>query len=606
MIDARGSNVTTTEISSPPLMKKLARYYGSFDKIPDEIVIQILCFCRYKQILRFAATCKRYHNIIKNSASLQLHIELGVNGLEIIQESRNTTHLVLLSELVRYRDAWLNLKLERPTEQTSMEQIRIALWERREGSYATAFSSTSSFLSAPDSLQMLIIGHLDTPNLVTFPIEFEEFTFHLKQDLAALVKPDLNNGSCLEVRLCSATTGLDHPLAQSPAFIVQVGFSITDLVLDREIFSLEIMENILVVRVIDLVNWKYEILALDWKAGTLLSRIQSNSGIADFSFIDRTRLAVFSVENVGNDPCLITLSLYSIPTYACSGTTASSYFCVSNHACAQPILTFKFPELDPVYRVQSRGLFIRSACLPGRTSYSNSSAFGHSNPLILSATLSLNSADSTHTCSPGDCNCFIHLRIFISVGYLLETMDAANTTIINWTDWGIHNTRWFLDDHKIYDWIHWAYASRFVNVKERPGSALHDLSLFDFHPPTVRREMRYPLSTQTTPEYEESLRSTVLQGKGLTAPHPSNSDLSPNTSLPRLVTEIVDSNMPTFINRGFSVPVESRLPYRVVTRLGFVPKCDEWHIDGSRIIGMNPLQNESDGFDKMLIYKLQV
>jgi hypothetical protein len=66
------------------------------------------------------------------------------------------------------------------------------LWERCEGNYAVAFSTALDISPAPDSLQMISIGHFDIPNPVTFPSHFEEFTFHLEQDLVVLVGPDPN------------------------------------------------------------------------------------------------------------------------------------------------------------------------------------------------------------------------------------------------------------------------------------------------------------------------------------------------------------------------------------------------------------------------------
>ncbi|KAG8761103.1 hypothetical protein FRC11_014385 [Ceratobasidium sp. 423] len=282
-------------------MTELAGPFGSsgcFCGLSDELVIKVLHFCSYEEILRFAATRKRYHNIVANSVSLRLHIELEVNGLEIIKGTRkgNATYSVLLDELVRYRDAWLNLTLEGPTERTLMERDKSLLWELREGSYTVAFSSTPDTLLDPDTLWVSPFDHPGDPNPVAFRDHFHAFTSDLEQDLVALLKVDpdqsvhfffptpprtnrLNTSDThLQIRLCSATTGLAHPLAQNSKFIVQVDVQVPDPGAEPEAIGIEIMDNIFAARVSDLTSEEYEILAWDWKSGALLLRIGSKTG----------------------------------------------------------------------------------------------------------------------------------------------------------------------------------------------------------------------------------------------------------------------------------------------------------------------------------------
>lgn len=95
----------------------------AFGYVPDEIIVRILHFCESNSILRFAAvcasavyttidshgnyqTCKKHLEIVTNSISLQLHIELEANGLEIIEgiPNGNPDYSTILKELRRYRD----------------------------------------------------------------------------------------------------------------------------------------------------------------------------------------------------------------------------------------------------------------------------------------------------------------------------------------------------------------------------------------------------------------------------------------------------------------------------------------------------------------------
>ncbi|CAE6430324.1 unnamed protein product [Rhizoctonia solani] len=567
-----------------------------FDTLSNELIIQVLHLCQCNEILRFATTNKRHYNIISESVSLKLHIELEVNGLYITQGSRSRggTYSHLLDELVRNRNGWLNLDLEEPVERNSNQVM--SLWELREGNYVVAFSSTSKAWG-PDSIQVTPLDLLETPQPVTFSCTFSEFTPDFEQELVALVKTDPNETTRLEVRLCSATTGHPHPLAQNPIFPVQVDFQIPGP--GRQTFTLEIVQDILVVRIADISRDRYEILAWNWKSGALLCRVGSNSGIADFSLLDGTHLALFSVEVDGAGPRLITISLYSIYHQTYGEIPKGQVFHASKYTCARPILTFGFPKLDNSYIVDSR-VIMRSDPIPGRTVYTKSAKFAHCTALTFSIILSL--LDLSYPDVEGRP---VHLRIFISAQSLLSYLpESANedTTIVPWDVWGKGATRWFLCDKATSYWVYWTSGSRFIKVDENPDSVLHDLSVFEFHPPKVRRHaLSYTYSSsEQGSQYKEKMNEIVLEGSGLTRPHPVTSLL--DTDLPPLLADTVGSDMPTIIETGFSTPVESRLPYRVVTRPKFVPWCEDWSIDGDHIIGTTPVRRN---VDRLTVYKIR-
>ncbi|CAE6508345.1 unnamed protein product [Rhizoctonia solani] len=589
--------------------------FGCFSDLSDEIVIQVLHFCNYEEILRFAATSKRYYNIVASSVGLRLHIELEVNGLEIIKGTRNgnAAHSVLLDELVRYRDAWLNLRLEEPVERTLMERAQTLLWELREGSYTVALSSTPNTSLGPDTLWITLFDHLDTSNRITFHDHFHAFTSDLEQDLVACLKMVPSANTRFEIKLCSATTGLAHPLAQNYTFIVQADFRIPDPEEDPDSVSIEIMDNIFVARVADLSD-EYEILAWDWKSGALLLRIGSSSGIADFSFLDTTHLVIFSADRNKLNLPWITLSLYPVTPRALDEETAGSYFRASKYACARPILTFRFPELKRSFRVKSSDFTLRSDPTPGRPIYTTKSAgFAHSTALTFVATLSLIDKRRSHLNHPLS----NELQVCISAGpllrYLFEYAGEVDTIVIPWATWGTKTTRWFLRDQGPYNSL-WTYGSRFVRAGSDvdPISTLYDLLVFDFHPPTVKRhgplELIYPPTTDLTAKDEAKLRKLVLEGNVLAVAHVLRSGLSTSSATdanpPQVLSKTIHSDLPTVITEGFSAPVESRLPYRVVIRPKFVPECEEWLIDGNYVIGMSPSRDDSDVVDRILVYKL--
>ncbi|CAE6432271.1 unnamed protein product [Rhizoctonia solani] len=566
--------------------------YSHFDGLSNELIVQILHFCQYIEILRFAATSKRHYGILSDSVSLKLHIELEASGLDIIRGSRkrNGSYSCLLHELARYRDAWLNLDLEVPIERDS--SLAMSLWELREGNYVVAFSSTPSAQWGPDSIQATHIDSLETSLPITFPISFSEFTLDYEQELVVLVKTNPNITTCLEITLCSTTSGLPHPLARNPAFVVQVDFQIPGP--GHQTFTLEIVANILVIRIADIMRDTYEIMAWDWKSGGLLCRIGSSSGIADFSLLDNTHLVIFAVEADEQGLRSITFSLYSMLHQVDGEIPDGAYFRASKYTLARPILVFNFPKLDTSYIVSSR-IIMRSDPVPGRATYTKSASFTHPAALTFSVILSLLRAPTTDA----DDNS-VHLRIFISaqslVSYIAEFASKEDPITIPWDTWGAQATRWFLCDRETNYWVYWTSGSRFISVNEDPHSMFHSLSVFDFHPPTVRRHAIR--DTYSSSEHREKMREIVINGRGLISPHPriSNTDVAP------LLASTIGRDLPTIIERGFSLPVESRLPYRVVTRPGFVPACEDWSIDGDHIIGMTPVRGS---VDQLRVYKLR-
>ncbi|KAF8741291.1 A Receptor for Ubiquitination Targets, partial [Rhizoctonia solani] len=559
-----------------------------FLNLSDELIIQILHFCAYIDILRFAATSQRHHAILSNSISLKFHIELEVNGLHVVEGSRKgeATYSRLLEELICYRDAWLNLELEDPIERISNREM--LLWELREGNYVVAFTSESDAAWAtdswgPDSMQLTPIGSLETPQPVTFSTFYNELTLDFEQDLVALVKTNPDNKMSLEVRLCSTTTGLSHPLARNPVFFVQVGFRIPGP--GHQTFTLEVIGDILVVRIAEILDYEYEIMAWNWKSGALLCRIGSISGIADFTLLDSTHLALFSVTTDEQGPRLIALSLYSMIPHTHDETATGPYFSAMEYESAQPSLVFEFPKLDDAYQVLSR-VIMRSDPIPGRTTYTKSASFAHSTALTLSIIMSL-----SHFSSPDMDENSVHLRIFVEakslLSYLLEPTGHEDTVVIPWEVWGTRATRWFLCEKQTTYWVYWTSGSRFIRVNENAHSDLDDLSVFDFHPPIVKRTSPYSNRDSTEdqmPLYKEKMRENVLNGRGLLVPHPET--LDPDTSVPPSLTHTVGSDMPTVIKTGFAVPIESCLSYRVVTKPSSVPHLEDWSIDGSHIIGM--------------------
>ncbi|KAG8752002.1 hypothetical protein FRC11_008779 [Ceratobasidium sp. 423] len=128
--------------------------------------------------------------------------------------------------------------------------------------------------------------------------------------------------------------------------------------------------------------------------------------------------------------------------------------------------------------------------------------------------------------------------------------------------------------------------------------------MFDFNPRNARQRDSDYLGT---PEYQDKVRALTLQGKRLVA----RQNMSAGQTRP--LVEIIGSDLPTVLKKGFKVPVESRLPYRVVTK-SQTHRAEGWTIDGEYIIGINVIDHGSvdsvededeEICDKIVIFKLR-
>ncbi|KAH7318845.1 hypothetical protein B0J17DRAFT_633919 [Rhizoctonia solani] len=205
------------------------------------------------------------------------------------------------------------------------------------------------------------------------------------------------------------------------------------------------------------------------------------------------------------------------------------FFDASLYPCARPVVYFELPRLDDSYEV-SDGLFTSEP----RQAFTSTFAKSHRRP--------------TNVC------------------------DTLN-------EWGIEATIWFMWDNKYRDYVEWAlwvYASR-----------LHDLSMLDFNYSMGKHDLHdlgHSPELHQTSKNKEEMRRIVLEGGGLLVAYVRRA--FSRIGAPPLLSNTIDESLPTVIKKGFSEPVESRLPYRVVTRPQFLPTCEDWFIDGKHIIGL--------------------
>ncbi|KAF8748997.1 arabinogalactan [Rhizoctonia solani] len=554
--------------------------------LSDEIIVKILHSCRYLEILQFAITCKRHHSIVAETISLQLQIELELNNLEVVTGSGTfgSNYALILEELRRYRNAWLDLDIGGPLQKSMNGQM--VKWKLSEGYYvAVSLGRADDF--GPHSLQSIPLSDSVPRDPLSFKRPFHEFYVDYAQDLVVLANVKMQNKQYGQIELLSAETGLFHPLARCPLLILRVDFKINFT--RYETFFLSVMHNLLAIQIDDDRTPSYELLIFDWKLGTLINRIRPNSGcgMSDFAFLDKDRLVLVSGPvNESTDSHINASSEFThwahITTHRCGSIQPNSNFRISGNRRSLWL---------------SNSLQLRAGPVPGYTTYSKSVGFAHPHVSTLCLPLILEdlSEDSIED---------ITFKIFVDVERLLRCMEN-DSSVIPWSKWGPHTTRWFLDENRVDTWSRFMSGFRYIRLDTggflRP---LYDLSVFDFNPWNARQRDTDYLGTA---EYRDELKEVVSKGTRLITPIPTDSQGS------RGLVEIIDSDLPTVISRGFKTPVVSSLPYRVVTK-SQTSWAEGWTVDGQHIVGINAIDPDSvdttDGLgegppSKVVIYKLQ-
>ncbi|CAE6435150.1 unnamed protein product [Rhizoctonia solani] len=365
------------------------------------------------------------------------------------------------------------------------------------------------------------------------------------------------------------------------------------------------MRHLLAIKIDDDETPSYELLIFDWKSGTLINRISpaSGHGIGDFAFLDKDRLVLISglTNERTTELEAVNLMIYDIyPRLPLSlrhrDSPVGPIFELKHLARSHPTITFGFPEIDKQYRFRSL-LQLRTGPVPGYATYSKSVGFAY--PRVPTLYLPLTLEDLS-----GELIDHVKFKIFVDVDRLLRFSENGPFTV-PWSTWGAYATRWFLGDDRVDSWSRSISGSRYVRIGA--GGSLQfpcDQSVFDFNPRTVRHRDTDHLGTV---EFRHKLKDLASHGKRLTT-----RVLTGSEELRGLV-EIIGSDLPTVITRGFKAPVISTLPYRAVTK-GQVCWAEGWTIDGEHIVGINSMDPElvdtdgdlEDTPNNIAIYKLRV
>ncbi|CAE6445025.1 unnamed protein product [Rhizoctonia solani] len=581
----------------------------------EEILVRTLHSCDYLTIIRFSLTCKKAYEIVSTSVSLQIHIELDINGLEIADGSSKggPNYSLALKELRDYRDAWLNLRLgPMVRQQIGTVGYDLPNWGLRSNTHFGEFRVSEpehddDFLV--DSTQITVIGASNASPPTNYDKKFNFCIMDPKQDLVVLVEDECLNSGSSRFHIYSTTTGRPHSLAAHPSLTVNFDeaflrkHELTDELMSADP---EIMGNYLVVKF----DWREsdcgisEILLWDWRVGVLLARVHSEHSSARHVFLDKQHLLVYSALPSNElQSTRLALLVYRIPTITQdfevpSNAEFSPYSYPEHH----PILIFELPELSPSWEITGVHFMLESELLPGDVVYAKSATLLCSRITTLGLGFRIwNNPRGEHYMygspkgTPTDYHVFVNThRIFT---YITErrSEDIATRTI-PWSQWGTLATRWFMEDDTTEHLSVTVYGSQHIRTTATRKTNAQIISIVDFNTPLI---MRHEYNSSITSRARRSSadkaeKTAILEGKGMTAGRLFQTRVT-STKLPipgygqalnqEVLAEMVGGDMKTVIRKGFKEPVESCLPYRVVTKVQRMPLHGHWRVHGEYLAG---------------------
>ncbi|CAE6389105.1 unnamed protein product [Rhizoctonia solani] len=550
-------------------------------KLPQETLLRILHYCDLKSIIWFSSTCKKTYTIVKSSASLQLQINLDINGLEVEERSMkgNSSHS-LLKELRGYLGAWLNLNFSPVVRQyTSIhrDQVPAFRFDIRDGVLSLDFQApvlgneNGSDIIAFDSSQALELSSLGTPCQVNFEQKFETSAMDPKQDLMVLVEPLTPTSTFARLHLRSKTTGEPHLLSSEPVITIRLGSASSKVI--KRMRPPQVVGEYLMVSFCwtspapdGSKLYAYETVLWRWKAGELATRINSEENTLS-TFLDKSRIVSYSKlpeqNSVSNG---LALFIHDIPDAEDTLNTTQDPKEPSHGVCdilkypaQKPALTFKLPELLSHAAIDGDGIELFSSPLPGDSVRLNAATLLFSRAMTLELRFTIwNISSDRDLFGRSNAPSSGTLQVFVSTRHLFKHIEAnqpGNGAIIEWCQWGPAATRWL----KFNEMPNALYGPRYIQAIGSSDGSVSILAM-DFNTPAIAVLEH----KRTSPGVNHG---SLLQSGAHTAVGwdvPVSEQTEDDGVYPGLDGSIVKEE--TTFSEWFKYPVVSRLPYRTISK----------------------------------------
>ncbi|CAE6443214.1 unnamed protein product [Rhizoctonia solani] len=551
--------------------------------LPNDVLTIIILCMELQSVLALSKTCRMFYDIIHNSATIQLYLELAADQMILNTKLRPTRRSVeWLEELVRVRKGWLNLQM------TALPPIKLSYEDNEmlstlQGGVFACGASTPGQSDGINRVKVVKLPHFpsmlhgDSTSLseahsvseVSNSNYISAFRSCAEQDLMILGSLT-SHGPCLTVHTISE--GGPHPLARSHELRFQtdrfMGFAIHDP-LPIQIHG-DLVGTLLCSGRTgpELLQW--EVLVWNWKTGALVFRKSTTSQSTAFTFLSTSSYIL--AEQQGTKAYLLVGDIET----------------ESEMSTDTPCFKFELPELSPGWGYGP--LYFKNE-LPSAVPDSCESAQAFmADPRAGVIYLSVGLSGPISSLGGGRAAFIPHIGLFISRASILTAISQSQhrgceLVDFHWGQWGEHGTRWF-DMGETPGLLAPVHGSRAVQLVRRHPAGTAWLQVLDFNPFTTRRYSPMYSSGVRATRREKRVKignfSSSFERLSNALSHTRWEASRPNSAF----VERFGNDHPTILDipGAFLHKVVSRLPYRCVTHITPQNPGAEWMVDGEYLL----------------------
>ncbi|KIJ07214.1 hypothetical protein PAXINDRAFT_103051, partial [Paxillus involutus ATCC 200175] len=236
------------------------------DVLPLELIIRILAFVGYRDLVTCSQVCRLLHTVVEQNALLQYTIELAISGMQNGPPSA-MGHANRLTALRNSQTAWNKLQWtgtkDIPLLQGNLYELSGGIFVQSNHLGGLEFRRLPSHYRGIDEH----VWSLDLPD-----VDLRDFALDPAQDLLVLIaRPLLRAGVRnarmeISIHLRSLTTGEEHPLATKPPILLH------DVDLRAAIlsFMVQVHSDHVAVHFISHGTAPSELVVWNWKTGLIL------------------------------------------------------------------------------------------------------------------------------------------------------------------------------------------------------------------------------------------------------------------------------------------------------------------------------------------------
>ncbi|KIJ08313.1 hypothetical protein PAXINDRAFT_139363 [Paxillus involutus ATCC 200175] len=435
------------------------------DVLPLELIIRILAFVGYRDLVTCSQVCRLLHTVVEQNALLQYTIELAISGMQNGPPSA-MGHANRLTALRNSQTAWNKLQWtgtkDIPLLQGNLYELSGGIFVQSNHLGGLEFRRLPSHYRGIDEH----VWSLDLPD-----VDLRDFALDPAQDLLVLIaRPLLRAGVRnarmeISIHLRSLTTGEEHPLATKPPILLH------DVDLRAAIlsFMVQVHSDHVAVHFISHGTAPSELVVWNWKTGLILLNTYSTDIMA-FAFLTERLILVGGLEDVDSGQlCLFVVDLDS-------SHSERTDFDAVDYRCA-----FLYP---PCYSwVRPVNFMIRS---DPSTNWSPHPSFQvpfsiGPGPRLYIVTIWFMQGEEI---SPID--------LFVLSSTLLDRIESlgdGEKRVFEWGEWGPAGTRMIARASHSHSWVCYVYGAKFITS---PGGTRErnprTLEMWDFNQLGIRRD----------------------------------------------------------------------------------------------------------------------